>query len=618
MYTKRVQLTNYGPIDNLDIEFPFERGSPKSVVLVGENGSGKSIFLSHIVNGLIAAKNVVYPDTPEVKLDRVYKIRSSSYIKTGAEFYISNVDYSDGLFLSELRTIQYKGQYPNVPKTISRAADIELWERMAVEEKEHYESNLHSHSGAANVIKETFAKNCVLYFPFNRFEEPAWLNEGHLTAEPRYTSPPYQVGATGRKIIASTPLRDNHNWLFDVVYDRSVFEIVGIQAVAPLSDSIGTAYVPVYSGPATTIFETARQMLRAVLRRQDVRFGIGRRHSRVVSIMSGPDEVVQGIFHLSSGETALLNLFLSILRDFDLTGTSFAGLEDIHGIVVVDEIDLHLHAIHQYEVLPELIKMFPKVQFVVTTHSPLFVLGMQRVFGEDGFALYRLPQGHQISAEEFSEFGNAYQLFTETVKFSDDMRTAIQEAQKPVLLTEGDTDVKYIEKAAELLGRETLVGGFEVRDCGGSGNLVNIWKGFKPPMSDLMSQKVVLLFDDDEKRSNDERGNLFQRTVPFQPDNPIKTGIENLFNKATLEKACLYESAFIDVEHEHESIKRGVKVIIPETWTINHSEKMNLCKWLCDNGTDEDFKSFQVIFDLMDEVINSTPSDFTSAEFEVT
>ena len=534
----------------------------------------------------------------------MYKLRSSSYIKTGAEFYFSRVDFSEGLFLSELRTRQYSGQYPNIPEAISRTDIIEMWETMAVEEKENYESNLHSHSGVVHAIKETFAKNCVLYFPSNRFEEPAWLNEAHLTAEPRYTSPPHQVGATERKVVASSPLRDNHNWLFDVVYDRSVFEIVGIQEVVPASDAIGAAYVPVYSGPATTIFETARQMLRAVLRRQDVRFGIGRRNSRVVSIMSGPNEVVQGIFHLSSGETALLNLVLSILRDFDLAGTSFAVLGDICGIVVVDEIDLHLHAIHQYEVLPELIKMFPKVQFVVTTHSPLFVLGMQRVFGEDGFALYRLPQGHQISAEEFGEFGNAYQLFAETVKFSDDVRTAIQESQKPVLLMEGETDVKYIEKAAELLGRETLIDGFEVRDGGGSGNLASIWKGFKPPMTDLMPQKVVLLFDSDENRTNCDKGDLFQRTVPFQPCNPVKKGVENLFSKTTLEKACHHRSAFIDIEHEHEGIKRGVEVVFPEAWTINHNEKMNLCEWLCDNGTDEDFRSFQVIFDLMEEVLN--------------
>ena len=71
---------------------------------------------------------------------------------------------------------------------------------------------------------------------------------------------------------------------------------------------------------------------------------------------------------------------------------------DIRGIVAIDEADLHLHAVHQHEVIPSLLKMFPRVQFIVTTHSPLFVLGMRREFGDEGFSLYRLPEGDRISA----------------------------------------------------------------------------------------------------------------------------------------------------------------------------------------------------------------------------
>ena len=51
MYTTRIRVTNYGPIDQLDINFPYSDDTPKPVVLVGQNGSGKSILLSHIVNG---------------------------------------------------------------------------------------------------------------------------------------------------------------------------------------------------------------------------------------------------------------------------------------------------------------------------------------------------------------------------------------------------------------------------------------------------------------------------------------------------------------------------------------------------------------------------------------
>jgi hypothetical protein len=46
-------------------------------------------------------------------------------------------------------------------------------------------------------------------------------------------------------------------------------------------------------------------------------------------------------------------------------------LDAISGIVLIDEIDLHLHPEWQRTILPSLAKAFPKLQFVCTTHSPL-------------------------------------------------------------------------------------------------------------------------------------------------------------------------------------------------------------------------------------------------------
>jgi hypothetical protein len=48
-----------------------------------------------------------------------------------------------------------------------------------------------------------------------------------------------------------------------------------------------------------------------------------------------------------------------------------ANPADIHAIVLIDEIDLHLHPSLQRALVPRLRKALPKVQFIVTTHSPL-------------------------------------------------------------------------------------------------------------------------------------------------------------------------------------------------------------------------------------------------------
>ena len=43
----------------------------------------------------------------------------------------------------------------------------------------------------------------------------------------------------------------------------------------------------------------------------------------------------------------------------------------MQGIVLIDEIDLHLHPRWQRIIVPALLEAFPKLQFVATTHSPL-------------------------------------------------------------------------------------------------------------------------------------------------------------------------------------------------------------------------------------------------------
>lgn len=347
----------------------------------------------------------------------------------------------------------------------------------------------------------------------------------------------------------------------------------------------------------------ALQIVRSIIRKgRNIRFGIGGRHNRVVSVEGESGQLVPNIFQLSSGETSLLNLFLSILRDFDLSDSSLTKAEDVRGIVIVDEIDLHLHVAHQYTILPQLMKIFPNVQFVVTTHSPLFVLGMKNLYGEDGFALYRLPHGQQISPEEFSEFESAYQSFTDTRKFSDDIRTAIKNAQKPIVFAEGATDVEYLQRAAELLGRSELLGRVELKDRDGFGNLDKIWKNYKQ-FAEIIHQRMVLLYDCDKQRTHENNGNLFRRNIPLQSDHPVKKGIENLFSQSTLEKAREHKSDFITVTSEHTVTGRNGSQTIPEKWEVPGDEKTNLCNWLCENGTVEDFQPFQTVFELLEEAL---------------
>jgi putative AbiEii toxin of type IV toxin-antitoxin system len=61
---------------------------------------------------------------------------------------------------------------------------------------------------------------------------------------------------------------------------------------------------------------------------------------------------------------------------------------DGRAMVGIDEIDLHLHPRWQRTVLPQLTKLFPNTQFVVTTHSPIVV----QAAIDQNFSMLRLEE----------------------------------------------------------------------------------------------------------------------------------------------------------------------------------------------------------------------------------
>ncbi len=75
---------------------------------------------------------------------------------------------------------------------------------------------------------------------------------------------------------------------------------------------------------------------------------------------------------MSSGYAAVFD----IINDLIIRMEAQSGLRtefDMEGIVLVDEIETHLHLELQKKILPILTGLFPRIQFVITTHSP-FIL----------------------------------------------------------------------------------------------------------------------------------------------------------------------------------------------------------------------------------------------------
>jgi len=92
--------------------------------------------------------------------------------------------------------------------------------------------------------------------------------------------------------------------------------------------------------------------------------------SIVSSLVIDKDEQKFKFSQLSSGEKMMLSLVVDIARRLAIANPSLENKLEGEGIVLIDEIDLHLHPQWQRKLLPALTHTFPNIQFIVTTHSP--------------------------------------------------------------------------------------------------------------------------------------------------------------------------------------------------------------------------------------------------------
>lgn len=97
--------------------------------------------------------------------------------------------------------------------------------------------------------------------------------------------------------------------------------------------------------------------------------------SHRVGMLVGETELKLPAVWLSQGYQAVTSLVADIIGHVWLDAGEPVELDDMEGIVLVDELDLHLHPRWQTEIVTGLKATFPRMQFIVTTHSPLVLAG---------------------------------------------------------------------------------------------------------------------------------------------------------------------------------------------------------------------------------------------------
>ena len=610
MYLTALYLENTGPISTCRVNPLFAGdGAPLPIVVVGPNGSGKSILLSHIADALMTfteqRSSADFSRWEDLR-DLYFRTGSERAIRSGEPFSLSllqfNTDVGDLYYCDKVGTLD---QSDFAARLKSPFAPGEAWQRGWRRDGRYkslsFAGNVYSEFPADEIVKTEIGAGAHAFFPATRREEPDWLALKVLEASVK-TASSGSDGQYDKPLVVQTCAAENISWILDIFLDSSLTPNQFQQQQRVLEGNITSSELSpseMEDLSKRVAFQQARQnvesILQTILQDGTARLRLNFRDvapTRLAIELSN-GQVIPNLQSLSEGQSQLLHLFATIIRYGESDNLDRSNkLSEITGLVVIDEIDVHLHAKLQHDVVPRLIKLFPRVQFIVSSHSPLFLLGMEATFGPDGLAILELPTGNRINSERFTEFREAFEYY----RFEERVEQRFAAGTKPLVLTEGTSDARYIKTALRLLGEEELLDALAIEPVGieggqgtrsGGDKGLNKFRNIYEANASLFHPPILLLYDCDTKKPKEQVGRLSVRAIPRNADNTkVTKGIENLFPKA------LFEDAFYREKPRDDG------------GTIKELDKKKFCGWICDERENpDDFAKFADVVKILTEFV---------------
>jgi AAA domain, putative AbiEii toxin, Type IV TA system len=598
MYLRRVYIENSAALRALTLDLPISAaGTPKPVVLVGANGSGKTTLLSIVVDALFEAAAVYYSDiVAEMTVTGRpwFRIIGPSTISNGATGGCALLEFEDGeasyLYTEKGGVLSVESVAEKVPEKLKSRLewpDDGIVKTFSVEDQQS---------------KKIFAEGVYVHLPSSRAEVPHWLNRASLPNDDLDLVP--RVTKQLRKpIYVERGIGQLKQWMISLLAETRI-DFVLRQTPGGQTFAVGRGDF-LQPRENQLVWQALNQIIQLILNDQTARFvWLGRHVPGRIGVESKGLNGSIPLDGLSAGQATLLNIFGTLLRYGDGTIAGATTPDRLVGICVVDEIDAHMHIDLQYRALPELIRMFPKIQFIVSSHSPLFVLGMEKAFSTDGTTILDMPSGAAVNAEAYAEFGRALDVLRDTRAFSEAIRDLTSKSGKLLVLLEGETDPMYLDAATALLDRKALkdhvdfawIGAKDQR--GGQAfntgkDALNAAANMLKAQPNLIKRPVLLLYDNDTNKATEDHENLFIRSMPTNQGNyEVQNGIENLLPELVIAD---------DMFDQNTSKKKNGNTTISRT--LN---KMKLCKHVCEvRRNSVDFNAFIPALNLIEEVVAS-------------
>lgn len=152
--------------------------------------------------------------------------------------------------------------------------------------------------------------------------------------------------------------------------------------------------------------------------------------------------------YLSSGFKSTLSILFGIIKEIEFRKNN-QKVDEFDGIILIDEVELHLHPEWQERIMGILTEVFPKVQFFVTTHSPHI---LQNAEANQIIPLY-FDEDNQVCVRDISNYEYGFQGWTIEEILTDimGMKTLRTELYtKKMKEFEKSVDEENYEKAKEV------------------------------------------------------------------------------------------------------------------------------------------------------------------------
>lgn len=344
MKIKKLKIEDFRGIHEMSLNFP-DNGT---VVLVGVNGAGKSTILDCIAISLSALINEIYGPA------RIKRGIKQEDIQNGKQKTSIRLEIS---FLTKSYSVQvWKNIYKAQRKKIYVEGDI----------IDNIDDSL------KDKLSELDVPITVLY-NVNRavFDVPLRIREKH------------EFDKFAAYDQALTGARNDFNIFFEWFRRREDIENEELRDLASNENFIREAKGKYKNDRQLNSVRIAIESFLPGFKNLRVR----RKPSLRMTLDKDGKELI--VNQLSDGEKCLLAMVGDLARRLAIANPSLSNPLEGKGIVLIDEIELHLHPQWQRKVIDSLERTFPYCQFIVTTHSPqvLSFVKKEQVFIIEDFRL---------------------------------------------------------------------------------------------------------------------------------------------------------------------------------------------------------------------------------------